>query len=126
MWVKKEIRALWILITHWLTTYFQVTHQFSFYLYVLPIVLFSIIYNTPKFFELEVSIVWVQLIGQPLLIIQITESSLPDDAAALRMAQLLKMAQGSNSSHVAVLDMLVEQLSNVQHQLAIHTIVMRN
>ena len=64
--------------------------------------------------------------GQPLLIIQITESSLPDDAAALRMAQLLKMAQGNNSSHVAVLDMLVEQLSNVQHQLAIHTIVMRN
>lgn len=85
--------------------------------------LFSILYNTPKFFELEV--VRVQLIGQPLLIIQITESSLPDDDAALRMAQLLKMAQGNNSSHVAVLDMLVEQLSNVQHQLAIHTIVIR-
>ena len=55
--------------------------------------------------------------------IQITESSVPDDDAAQRMAQLLKMAQGNNSSHVAVLDMLVEQLSNVQHQLAIHTIV---
>ena len=34
---------------------FQVTHQFSFYLYVLPIVLFSILFNTPKFFELEVT-----------------------------------------------------------------------
>ena len=55
--------------------------------------------------------------------IQITESSVPEDDAAQRMAQLLKMAQGNNSSHVAVLDMLVEQLSNVQHQLAIHTIV---
>ena len=33
---------------------FQVTHQFSFYLYVLPIVVFSILFNIPKFFELEV------------------------------------------------------------------------
>ena len=53
-----KIRSLWLLITPWLT-YFQVTHQFSFYLYVLPIVLFSILYNTPKFFELEV--VWLEM-----------------------------------------------------------------
>ena len=60
-----------------------------------------------------------------LPILQITESSLPDDAAALRMAHLLKMAQDNNSSHVAVLDMLVEQFSNVNQQLAIKTIVRR-
>ena len=58
--------------------------------------------------------------------IQIKESSLPDGAAALRMAQLLKMAQRNNSSHLAVLDMLVEQFSNVSQQLAIQTIVMRS
>ena len=51
---------------------------------------------------------------------------MPDDAAALRMTHLLKMAQENNSSHVAVLDMLVEQLSNVQQQLVIQTIVMKN
>ena len=50
---------------------------------------------------------------------------MPDDAAALRMTHLLKMAQDNNSSHVAVLDMLVEQLSNVQQQLVIQTIVMK-
>ena len=60
-----------------------------------------------------------------LHILQITESSLPDDAAALRMAHLLKMAQDNNSSHVAMLDMLVEQFSNVNQQLAIKTIVRR-
>ena len=52
---REKISALWLLITSWLSRYFQVTHQFSFYLYVLPIVLFSILYNTPKFFELEVA-----------------------------------------------------------------------
>ena len=60
-----------------------------------------------------------------LSILQITESSLPDDAAALRMAHLLKMAQDNNSSHVAVLDMLVEQFSSVNQQLAVKTIVRR-
>lgn len=65
LWLQKKtlvdevkIRSLWLLITSCLT-YFQVTHQFSFYLYVLPIVLFSILYNTPKFFELEV--VWQEI-----------------------------------------------------------------
>ena len=60
------------------------------------------------------------------LILQITESSLPDSTAALRMASLLNTARESNSSHVAVLDELVEQLSRVNQQLAIQTIVRTN
>ena len=33
----------------------QVVHQYSFYLYVGPIIIFSILYNMPKFYELQVS-----------------------------------------------------------------------
>ena len=49
-----RLRVLDCFITSYSHNSFQVTHQYSFYLYVLPIVLFSILYNTPKFFELEV------------------------------------------------------------------------
>ena len=33
----------------------QVVHQYSFYLYVVPIIIFSVLYNMPKFYELQVS-----------------------------------------------------------------------
>ena len=36
----------------------QVVHQYSFYLYVVPIIIFSVLYNMPKFYELQVILVW--------------------------------------------------------------------
>ena len=35
----------------------QVVHQYSFYLYVVPIIIFSVLYNMPKFYELQVILV---------------------------------------------------------------------
>ena len=51
---------------------------------------------------------------------------MPDEAAALRMTHLLKMAQDNNSSHVAELNKLAEQFSKVNQKLANQTIVRRN
>jgi len=79
--------------------FFKVLHQYSFYFYVFPIVIFSIIYNFPKFFELQVS--------EPSSPVIPNYSPHPSE----------------NSSHYVVLHNLIKQFSNLQQKFGVRKIV---